>query len=337
MSEDNGGIQLPRFHEFAPEILDGLESAFEKSPFADFDTGAAFVFWVADLFETTDDSRFTYTDGGREHGIDFFVEDAEDYYIYQCKSVDEQTLQSTQSTPTFDATAVNELLEGVDYLRDTDASYTNTKPAIRDLRARYQRSLASCQEESCNLYATLAVLGDLTKQAQERFDAEKERLSEEGVYLRLHTWRDIYSAIHALDLLPPKSMSIDLRVDNNERDILKQNDWIHALVYAHDLVDAQEDYGVRLFDLNVRNEIRLSRVNKAIVDKLKTTRGRKWFFHYNNGLLITCTNYTLPKGTSTTIRVNRPQIINGCQTVLLPGARISGPATEPAGRVQKDR
>lgn len=305
---------LPRFTDFVPELLSALGDAYARSPLDDFDGSRVFVYLIAELFESTEPGVFFYTDGGRELGIDFYVQSDQTYYIYQCKAVSLESLEQAEKPPTYDAGAVNELLEGVSFLRDQEGRYTKVKDDVKELRTKYQRDLADVPDEA-HLYATIAVLGDLTPGGRERFEAERQALSSHGVTLRVVTWADIYEALHALEPIPLKNMKVSLRVDSHERDILQQKDWILGLVYARELIEAYEQYGVRLFDMNVRNEIKGSKINRAIVESLKTARGRKHFHHFNNGLLLVCNNYTLPKRDGEPIVAKEPQVINGCQTV----------------------
>lgn len=317
MPNDNGSsadTRLPTFRDFIPEILDGLLGAHRNAPFDDFDVSRVFSYWIAELFETTDPGSFSYTDGGRELGIDFFVADGDNYYIYQCKAVTLETLESAVEAPSFDADDVNHLVEGIEYLRDESSSFPSTKREIRELRTRYQRSLKD-SPTGTDLVATLAVLGKLTPGGRERFESVRQSYLAHGVALRLIEWPQLFEAIHRLDSQPSKTMRIDLRVDDKTRDILYQQNWIYALVYASDLVDAFEKHGMQLFDLNVRSEIRGSKVNRAIVDSLGTSQGRKNFHHLNNGLLLVCNNYRLPRSDGEPVRIQEPQIVNGCQTV----------------------
>ncbi|MRS11633.1 MAG: hypothetical protein EG823_00995 [Actinobacteria bacterium] len=317
-TDGNGGGTEPKFSDFVPEILDGLEDTFSRCPFDTFDAPSVFGYWMAELFETTEEGSFYFTDGGRELGIDFYVQSEHSYYIYQCKTVDLDTLMSAAKCPKFDADDVNDLLEGIDYLRNDSSKFSATKKQIKELRTKYQRDLRELPEET-HLYATVAVLGELTPGGQDRFDSERTSLAASGVTLRLISWHDIYEQVHALEPMPLKNMKMQLRVDDKDKDILYQRDWVYALVYASDLIDAFDKYGVRLFDLNVRHEIRTSKVNKAIVETLQGDRGRKDFHHYNNGLLIVCNDYKLPsrgdQQKPAVIQIHEPQIINGCQTV----------------------
>lgn len=81
-----------------------------------------------------------------------------------------------------------------------------------------------------------------------------------------------------------------------------------------------------LFDLNVRYYLERSAVNRQIINTLKEDIGRKNFYLFNNGVTISCEGWGIPttpkknkaeqsiEGPVMTLR--KPQIINGCQTVI---------------------
>ena len=297
------------YQGFLAQVLDALEDAGDRY-LEEFNLHFAFDYWIAELFETTDEGSFTFTDGRSDRSIDFAVENLQNYGIYQCKCPEID--QAANDGPAkYNADVVNQLLEAVEFMTDPSGEYS-AKVEVRDLRSRYQRDLRE-EEGSTQLEATLAVLGELTDDGQERLDAEKVKWHEKGVVLNLITWQDIYERLHLLDDPSDKDFSVELRVDHLDNDVLHQKDWIVALVYARDLVEAMEEHGVRLFDLNVRNEIPNSAVNKEIVKAVQHNHGRRNFHHLNNGLFITCKSYA--KKQPNRILLRSPQVINGCQTV----------------------
>jgi hypothetical protein len=298
------------FSAFVPDMVAALNAVSERYLDA-FDIHAAFSYWVAELFETVHSSSFTFTDGANDQSIDFAVHALQNYSIYQCKCPEVATLESLGRVPTFDASSVNELIEAVSFMTDPCGQY-KVKAAVRDVRSAYQQDLMA-DPESTRLDATLAVLGDLTPQAKARLDAERVTWYERGVNLNLVTWRDIYDRVHAMSDGFYDDVTFDLHVRDMDADVLKQVNWVFALCYAKDLVAAMEEYGPRLFDLNVRQEIPNSAVNKEIAKTVQHSRGRKVFHHLNNGLLITANSFA--KKPPDRIRVSGGQVVNGCQTV----------------------
>jgi hypothetical protein len=83
---------------------------------------------------------------------------------------------------------------------------------------------------------------------------------------------------------------------------------------AIDLVNAFDRFGYQIFEPNVRCELKRSKVNQAIRDSVKSSRGRREFKHLNNGITLICASYKAPKEGSR-IRIRQPGVINGLQTV----------------------
>jgi hypothetical protein len=81
---------------------------------------------------------------------------------------------------------------------------------------------------------------------------------------------------------------------------------------APDLVDAYTRFGYRIFEPNVRCEIKKSPVNKEISAQIKTLKGIKDFKHLNNGVTIVCENRSK---NSKGLRITKPGVVNGLQTV----------------------
>lgn len=301
--------QSQPFKAFAVEALAAMEAVASRH-LEEFDVHHAFDHWIAELFETTNNQAFVFTDGANDHSIDFAVRGLQSYSIYQCKCPAVETLLSSTKAPTFDAAAVDELLESVAFMSDAEGEY-KAKASVRDLRSDYQHD-RSADPEATSLTATLAVMGDLTEQARLLLEAQKDVLYADGVSVQLITWRDIQERVHAMSSGSYEDVTVDLHVQDMQSDVLHQPDWIFALASGGDLVDAMEAYGPRLFDLNVRQEIPNSVVNKEIVKTLRYSKSRRVFHHLNNGLLITCTSFA-KKGDR--IRVSGAQVVNGCQTV----------------------
>lgn len=71
-------------------------------------------------------------------------------------------------------------------------------------------------------------------------------------------------------------------------------------------------YSDNLFRKNVRNFLGKSRTNKKIIETLEKDPTNFWY--YNNGITILCDQANVNMEDSL-IRINNPQIVNGCQTV----------------------
>ncbi|MCJ7639673.1 MAG: AIPR family protein, partial [Euryarchaeota archaeon] len=300
----------PQFAHFLPEIIDKLQRTADTY-LESFDEHQAFTHLIAEIFETTAEDRFTFTDGPKDGGIDFIVKDSPVYTIAQCKCPNMDRLKVASHPPSYDQAILKELLSAIFMLGDKSGDY-DVKQEISSLRGDYQRDLATMSEET-TLTAILGILGELSPQARKAFDSAKATLKQQNISLRLIEWTDIDQNIHARE--SPSDVSFDVRLNyDSSEDLLRHENYCYLLAQAFDFYEAFQEYGWALFDWNVRFQLHNSPINKRIVGTLQKARGRKSFHHYNNGLLITCKSYkhdTMHQR----ITLSGPQIINGCQTV----------------------
>lgn len=88
--------------------------------------------------------------------------------------------------------------------------------------------------------------------------------------------------------------------------------WV-LTVSIEDIRGLYNKYEEKLFRKNVRNFLGKSRTNKKIFETLDLDP--KNFWYYNNGITILCdkANIIMEKGY---VRLENPQVVNGCQTVM---------------------
>jgi len=84
-----------------------------------------------------------------------------------------------------------------------------------------------------------------------------------------------------------------------------------SIITGDEIIRLREEYKYQLFDKNVRYNLGLNKINKSIV--LSAEKYKNDFYFFNNGLTITSLKFRIKD--NNTIRVERPQIINGAQTV----------------------
>lgn len=261
-----------------------------------------FCYLIADVFDTLDEGTFVYTDGPNDLGIDFYTRQENDFCIYQCKSID---LAAYPNGKTFDATPVNELAEAIEYLLYGNRS---ASASIQKLRGSYQLN-----KDERSLQAVLAIEGRLSAAAQERLQEIANQYKPAGVEVRLIDETTIFEHWHSLEnLTKPQNVTVKLQVF--DKGLMKMNGWFCAAVSVGTLLEAMDQYGNALFDSNVRSKLRNSRINADIKRCIATAKGRKQFIHLNNGLVITCSNYTYGDGNST-ITLKGAQVVNGCQSL----------------------
>jgi len=301
----------PSFKDFAIELLDRLNGVTDRY-LDDYDPHTAFDYLVAELFETTVPGRFYFTDGPKDGGIDFFIQEPPAYSIYQCKCPSQETLQAASSPPSYDDAAIEELLSAISFLRDKDTQY-DLKHEVFRLRADYQRDMTN-EPETASLSATLALAGELTPAARQRLDAHRKELQCEGIQLAAKTWLDLYRAFH--QLAGPETADVRLTLSLNDvgKELLRHRDYCYILAHGYDFYEAWRRHEWSLFDWNVRLHLRRSPINQRIVGSLMTAKTRKISHHLNNGILVTCRNYTIDE-TKKVFRAEGAQVINGCQTI----------------------
>lgn len=265
----------------------------------------AFCYLIADMFETLEDGIFNYTDGANDLGIDFYVCTDGSYRIYQCKSID---AEATTGEKVFDSTPVNELDEAVSFMLGGERKASSK---VMKLKNEYQ-----LEKESSKLVATLAIDGTLSDSASDRFREISKKYSELGIGINLIDAKAIYEKWHSFDGLA-KPKEVQIQIDALGDNIIKQRDWLCALINIRGLMKGMEKYRNGLFDLNVRSKLKKSNVNSSILKTISTRKGQERFIHLNNGLVISCTNYNvLQKANGVTpIKLKGAQVINGCQTL----------------------
>lgn len=276
----------------------------------------AFDYWIADLYETTAEEYFTYCDNN-DTGIDFYIEDDGAYTIYQCKCPDIATLVDLTEPPSWGEGPILDIQRGVAFLRDSESEIKKPNAAVKALRSAYQRQ----QEETGQapeLRAVVAVLGRLTDAAKEKYVALRRLLAKDGVVLSLIEADDIRERIAAPDSVDVSDIKFALTFREQAHDLLVgDSKFLYMVTDAICLHDAFKKYKWALFDWNVRYKLKDSPVNKRVVKTLQTPSRRGNFHHLNNGLLITCSNWSVSnhgKGPGS-VTLTNPQIVNGCQTV----------------------
>ena len=115
-TDATGSEARPQFAHFLPEVTDKLQRAADTY-LETFNEHQAFTYLIAELYETTAEDRFTFTDGPRDGGIDFVIRDSPAYTIAQCKCPSMDGLKVAIRPPSYDQSILKELLQ-----RDCHAS-----------------------------------------------------------------------------------------------------------------------------------------------------------------------------------------------------------------------
>ena len=115
-----------------------------------------------------------------------------------------------------------------------------------------------------------------------------------------------------LDRTEPPEISIELKFDIIDTNFSSNNNTLISIITGDQLINLREKHRYKLFDKNLRFGLDKSKINKNIVETIKSEPNR--FYFYNNGITIMSQGYR-SRETNGTVRIHYPQIINGAQTV----------------------
>lgn len=286
-------------------FLEHLEKLIDENPEIT-NIHDAFEFFAMTKYSIGDATTCKRTGGKGDCGIDFFSSNNGTYHVAQCKIPTRDWLEShPEKVRPFGSNAVSDCRDALNFLLGTTKLSANED--VRYLLGQIQSDKA---REDFSLVFYLLVFGKLNERAEADFAELKKSFGDSKVRLVLQQIDDIVDDFlvgvsHATD-------RVEVRLRKEKGDSLNGHDYCYFLANAADIFKAFKDYGWRLFDLNLRYEIRNSTVNGDIVNSLKHHRNRKNFHHYNNGLIIVCHHYTVR---DEDIRITNAQVINGLQTV----------------------
>jgi hypothetical protein len=207
----------------------------------------------------------------------------------------------------FGTQAVGDVRDALRYL--TGESDLKPNEGVRRLYALVENDRNNA-DFSITLF--VVVFGRLNPRGLDAFNEFKQQFESGKITVVLQELDDLVNeflvgAEHTSD-----EIEFDLRTDTKR--ILRAPDYCYFLANAADLYKAFMRIGWKLFDLNLRYEVRNSSINGEIVGSLKHQKSRKQFHHYNNGLIIVAKRYKVNEQEGK-IRIYGGQIVNGLQTV----------------------
>lgn len=286
--------QLTKLQESDPEISD-LHDAFEQ--------------WSRDRYSLGDASSAVRTGAGGDLGVDFYSVSNREYCVGQCKVPERDFLEANPTRiKSFGTSAVDDPRSALAYLLKDDKKLRPNEA----VKALYAQIVGDREDENFRLDYHLVVWGRLNTRAQSAWDELKAEWDKAPhIRLHLHEIEELVEELLVGSKKPSEKVIIDLRYDGIG---LKAQSYRYVLVKAGDIFQAFKDYGWRLFDLNLRYEIKNSPINGQIVETLKHAAGRRRFHHYNNGLIIVCKQLS-DREREGKLHIVEAQIVNGLQTV----------------------
>lgn len=317
------------------QSLSILESELrQKMEDESFSFDNAFVFLALDYLEFNPD-KGVLSGGKGDHGIDYWEVDEEDATIFQFKSHDfTESFDPLYKIGTNDLDDIRQLKQVLLNLNNIpDSANNSVKKFLEELTsAIVERRLLSTEGATEDLFynieINLVALADtFTQQAKEEFERIQipKSFDYEGVRVNLQ-----YTAYFINDLLELRwaqqntkwknrkgetQDKIEIKVIKGQHGLLSNGKWCVFFGKAIDLVKAFEQLGYQIFEPNVRCELKTSKINIAIKETLKTSKGRKEFQHLNNGITMKCDSFQKPSQNKDVITIVKPGVINGLQTV----------------------
>lgn len=268
----------------------------------------AFEFYAMRKYSLGNSAGNHVVGGTNDLGIDFYSQRDRTYHIGQCKIPEPDYLEANPTKPkSFGPQAITDTRDALRYL----FGKSDLKPN-EQVRRLYALIDAERAEADFSVTFYIVVFGALNKRASDsilelREEYESRRITIVVVEMQNLVSEFLVGADHTSELI-----EFDVHIRKNE--ILRSPNYCYFLAHASDLFKAFVKYGWRLFDLNLRYEVRNSSVNGEIIQSLEHSKSRKNFHHYNNGLIIVATNYSI-RDNEAIVRLTGAQIVNGLQTV----------------------
>lgn len=249
-----------------------------------------------------------FVDGSGDRGIDFWYLGETELHIIQVKTHRPNGFILDKSN--FGSQGVMDLSRARDFLLQVANQSTRLNNPLKYLVEEWQdliksRRLAQELENkveqvtvSLNL---LLIGGELTPQANEEYlafsNSLKNPIQVDGIPINFNSrskpfyFADLIEAQWQIDnqswsdKAGNRKESIEIYPEQLDEHIISRG---HALFYAkaYDLVEAYNKLGYRIFEPNVRAEVRRSKVNASIEESANSPKGRKIFKFLNNGITI---------------------------------------------------
>lgn len=249
--------------------------------------------------------KAVYGLAGNDESIDaFFVnENTKDIYFVQCKSaINERNLNVCKK-------------DWLSYLYDIPNKLENEEYIEEHKNSRVQEiasDFAVYKKKGYKINFAFFHLGHLANYKILDSYVDDGKTFE---YYGFNEIKDLYYEYESrLSLTEPEYFNLNITY-SNKAELINQKIGGHytliSILTGDEIIRLREQYKYKLFDKNVRYNLGLNKINKSIVESANSNKND--FYFYNNGLTITSLKFK--KKDFSTIRVERPQIINGAQTV----------------------
>ena len=277
-------------------------------------------YWILDKLFSVDEELITeqITDY-HDDGVDCFVwhEDSNDLYIIQNK------YYSEGNNPTSDYIIKNYVGRAISSL---DNNQYKRSQILQNIYNQHK------DDDNFSIYFHLYVTNNSCKTASviSAIRDYNANHSSDNKEIKIFSLTDIKEAYYKEPIKDKVSFSFDIPT-LNKGTVLNINNEAYKVGLAIDskyiltnvvdifrMVKTAEEKHYPLFEENIREYLgSTGSVNKKIKNTLKDPEDRNNFFFYNNGITVIVDKIHTPVSASNMlkIKIDNPQIVNGCQTV----------------------
>jgi hypothetical protein len=272
------------------------------------DVHGAFEFYAMRKYSLGNSAGNHVVGGKGDLGIDFYSQKDHKYHIGQCKIPDADWLESNPTKPKqFGTQALSDTRDALRYL----LGESDLKPN-EQVKRLYSLIHADKSEPDFSIVFYIVVYGRLNPRAADQVTELRSQYEHHRVAIVVVQMDNLVSEFLIGSNHTAENIEFDLQIRKGE--LLRAHNYCYFLANAADLFRAFSKFGWRLFDLNLRYEVRNSSVNGEIIQSLRHSRSRKNFHHYNNGLIIVAGGYSINDNEGSA-RLTGAQIVNGLQTL----------------------
>ena len=222
-----------------------------------------------------------------------------------------QSKYHTAETNFGDRAALDDFVGVLGRLKDEKLSKEFKSPNIRSCARQYRDAVSRKYDVTLKFIVYARVTPALRDEAQV---IEKQLPARHS----LQVWdfgRLERQHYELLAFEEPISEAVELRLADKSYATMRtpKAEAVVVSILGTELYDLRKKHGRRLFTKDVRYFLRGSQINKQIAHTLEMPSDREYFWYYNNGISVTCSDYDIDEKKGI-ITLKQPQIINGCQT-----------------------
>ncbi|MGD0178055.1 MAG: AIPR family protein [Candidatus Bathyarchaeia archaeon] len=269
----------------------------------------AFAHWaichVSDLSEREVYEEVHVGSKGDKSLDGFYIEqDDKTVQLFQCK-------YHEGSGSYGDRAAITDFVNVLNRLRDEKASKEFSNTEIRRCARRYRNAISDQYKVTMHFIVYASTTPSVVDDAKViRKNLPPRHTFELWNYKRLEY---LYLEQIAYDEPITETVTIKLADPQHLEMSTQKADAAVVSVPLDAFYELRKNYGRRLFSRDVRYYLGETPINRQIKKTLDSPTDRPFFWYYNNGISLSCSDYHIDEKRRV-IEVKEPQIINGCQT-----------------------